>query len=35
MVYGWDECLSVLNHLNAALIVSNRDTDPWKAIGKG
>ncbi|RCJ28640.1 hypothetical protein A6770_23115 [Nostoc minutum NIES-26] len=32
---GWDECLAVLDRLNAALINPNRDVDPCLATGEG
>jgi ADP-ribosylglycohydrolase len=32
---GWDECLAVLDSLDAALVNPNRDIDPCLAIGDG
>lgn len=32
---GWDECLSVLDRLDAALVTPNRDADPCLATGEG
>ncbi len=32
---GWDECLQVLEHLDAALANPDRDTDPCQATGEG
>ncbi|MBH8574169.1 ADP-ribosylglycohydrolase family protein [Nostocaceae cyanobacterium CENA369] len=32
---GWDECLAVLDRLNAALVNPNRDADPCLATGEG
>ncbi|MBD2181431.1 ADP-ribosylglycohydrolase family protein [Planktothrix sp. FACHB-1355] len=32
---GWDECLSVLDRLDAALAEPNRDRDPCEATGEG
>ena len=32
---GWDECLEALDRLDAALVVSERDTDPCLATGEG
>lgn len=32
---GWDECLSVLDRLDAALAAPNRDADPCFATGEG
>jgi len=32
---GWDECLAVLDRLDAALVSPNRDVDPCLAIGEG
>jgi len=32
---GWDECLAVLDRLDAALVNPNRDIDPCLAIGEG
>ncbi|MFB4314453.1 ADP-ribosylglycohydrolase family protein [Actinomadura sp. 21ATH] len=33
--YGWDECLGVLDRLDAALVFPNRDADPCDATGAG
>ncbi|MBD2435969.1 ADP-ribosylglycohydrolase family protein [Nostoc sp. FACHB-110] len=35
MSLGWDECLAVLDRLDAALVNPNRDADPCLAIGEG
>lgn len=32
---GWDECLFALDHLDAALLVRDRDADPCHATGAG
>ena len=32
---GWDECLNVLDHLDAALLVHDLDADPCYATGAG
>jgi len=32
---GWDECLDVLDRVDAALVVADRDTDPCLATGDG
>lgn len=33
--YGWDECLSVLDRLDAAMATQDRETDPCLATGQG
>jgi ADP-ribosylglycohydrolase len=35
MVRGWDECLGVLDRLDAALRVGDRESDPCQATGEG
>jgi ADP-ribosylglycohydrolase len=35
MMRGWDECLVVLDRLDAALVAPNRDADPCLATGEG
>jgi ADP-ribosylglycohydrolase len=35
IAYGWDECLGILDRLDAALVVPDRNSDPCKATGLG
>lgn len=35
IAYGWDECLAILDRLDAALISPDRDSDPCQATGLG
>lgn len=35
MARGWDECLAVLDRLDAALLVGDRESDPCDATGEG
>jgi len=35
MAYGWDECLGILDRLDAALVAPDRDSDPCRATGLG
>jgi ADP-ribosylglycohydrolase len=35
MAHGWDECLGILDRLDAALVKMDRDSDPCSATGGG